>query len=1170
MVGIWDRYPVSPGHALLILRRHVATWFEATLEEQQSLVCTIDAAKAEIELKHSPDGYNIGINVGDAAGQTVQHLHVHVIPRYRGDVRDPRGGVRHVIPGKGNYALPQKDAQESAESYTQDKSEEAIFGTDRIALIDGLRKDLAEASSLDIAVAFVTASGLRHIEPYVVDLLESGGRLRLLTGDYFDVTEPRALHRMLDWVQEYSPNVHIRVFQTDSELGFHPKAYLLHKDYLGATAFIGSSNLTKHALHSGIEWNQRIEGTLDQEPIYGIAQEFEKLFSHRKTTSLSSEWIASYEKRRKVSIASLTAVGVDAATEAPAGVPVPHPIQVEALNDLTGSRKAGNRAGLVVMATGLGKTWLAAFDSVDFERVLFVAHREEILKQALNTFRTIRPDANLGIYMGGQYDKEADVLFASIQTLGRANHLHEFSPERFDYIVVDEFHHAAARTYRRLIDYFEPSFMLGLTATPERTDGGDLLALCGENLVFRCDLVEGIARQLLCPFAYFGVPDEVDFSNIPWRSGRFDPQALEFAVATDKRAQNAYEQWEKHGQSRTLAFCVSKRHADFMTDFFGKRGVKAVAVHSGPSSSPRARSLEELEQGKLQVVFAVDMFNEGVDVPTIDTVMMLRPTESKILWLQQFGRGLRRAEDKQRLNVIDYIGNHKTFLKVPALLFPNVGDHIGDIRSALAAWERGELQLPPGCSVQYELEAIEILKKLAAPVPPVQQTIHWYRSFTETNGRRPSASEAYHEGYDPKRLKRQFGSWINFVKSEGDLSPEEEAAYEAHEEFLDALAVTQMNKSFKMVTLLGMIALERFPGSIKIEDLVNQATRIANRIRILQDEFGSSLKDAASMQELLETNPIKAWVGGKGMNDKQYFSYEAGVFSSFEFDVAMAEPLRDLTRELCDYRLAQYLDRLPGEGKRARQFVCRVSHSSGNPIIFLPDREKNTGIPDGWTSVMVGDQKYQANFVKIAVNVFQREGAEENQLPSILRSFFGEDAGLPGTSHRVKFELQSGAYHLGPVRTSAVGPELWKDYMRAEIPRLWGFEFNAGKWNQGFVQEGDHMFLLVSLNKEGMAKEHQYADRFLSKDTFQWMSQNRTKRDSPPGRKISRHEEKGIRVHLFVRGKGKTPAGKAAPFVYCGNVSFVDWKSDQPINVTWQLTEPLTAALGERFGLIED
>ncbi len=262
-------------------------------------------------------------------------------------------------------------------------------------------------------------------------------------------------------------------------------------------------------------------------------------------------------------------------------------MQAEALQALKETREAGNRAGLVVMATGLGKTWLAAFDSRQFERVLFVAHREEILHQALRTFRRIRPNAELGLYMGGERDRSAEVLFASVQTLSRDNHLRHFPPNQFDYVVIDEFHHAAAATYRRLIDHFDPAFLLGLTATPERTDGGDLLALCGENLVYRCDLLDGIRRELLSPFQYFGVPDEVDFSNIPWRSGRFDPEQLERAVATDRRAQNAFEQWSKRHQSRTLAFCVSQRHADFMAEFFQQRGVRSVAIHSGPTSAPR-------------------------------------------------------------------------------------------------------------------------------------------------------------------------------------------------------------------------------------------------------------------------------------------------------------------------------------------------------------------------------------------------------------------------------------------------------------------------------------------------------------------------------------------------------------------------------------------------------
>jgi hypothetical protein len=261
-----------------------------------------------------------------------------------------------------------------------------------------------------------------------------------------------------------------------------------------------------------------------------------------------------------------------------------------------------------------------------------------------------------------------------------------------------------------------------------------------------------------------------------------------------------------------------------MSNYFQERGVNAVAVHSGPESAPRSPSLKKLQSGEIQILFAVDMFNEGVDVPMVDTVLMLRPTESKILWLQQFGRGLRVAADKARLVVIDYIGNHKSFLNVPSLLIPGFGNLPGEISRALAALRAGELTLPEGCSIEYELKAIEILERLAQPPGPGQQVVQWYRSFRELHDRRPTATEAYHEGYEPKKLKTQFGSWLNFVGNEGDLSESELATYQSNREFLDALAVTPMTKSFKMVMLLGMIATERFPGAWR------ENPRVARRI----------------------------------------------------------------------------------------------------------------------------------------------------------------------------------------------------------------------------------------------------------------------------------------------------------------------------------------------------
>jgi len=214
---------------------------------------------------------------------------------------------------------------------------------------------------------------------------------------------------------------------------------------------------------------------------------------------------------------------------------------------------------------------------------------------------------------------------------------------------------------------------------------------------------------------------------------------------------------------------------------------------------------------------------------------------------------------------------------------------------------------------------------------------------------------------------------------------------------------------------------------------------------------------------------------------------------------------------------------------------------------------------------LVEDEEYQANFVKIAVNILQKSGTQNNYLPDVLRGFFGEEAGRLGTTQQVKFEMRDGTYEMTPLKATSPTQQLWKEYMRAEIPPLWGLKFNSSKWNQGYVTEGEHIFLLVTLNKRGMAEEHQYEDQFLSREVFQWVSQNRTKRSAPSGQKICNHQESGTQVHLFVRDQGKTPQGKAAPFVNCGAVTFIDWEGDKPITVRWRLERPLSEVLLTRF-----
>lgn len=911
VTALWDAYPVSPGHALLIPNRHIATWFEASSEEQAELLGTISDVADQIDQRHHPDGFNIGINIGAAAGQTVFHLHIHVIPRYAYDVPHPRGGVRHVIPQKANYldaavvnrsrmAEPRSPGLVTEALERGAPHVRALIAGGNDPLLPHVRAHLDRSQRADFAVAFVLESGMELLQPHLVDLVDRGGQVRFLTGDYLGVTDPGALVALLDFANLYPAAVDVRVFETRGG-SFHPKSYIFYADRGGGVALVGSSNLTRTALTSGVEWNYRTVTSRDHAGFNDAVTSFEALFHRRGTRTLDRAWIEQYRTRR---------TRPPLAPEPQPPPPQPHSIQQRALDALHGTRGAGNTAGLVVLATGLGKTWLAAFDSARlFKRVLFVAHREEILQQALATFRRIRPQATLGLFTGREKMPDADVVFASIQTLSRLRNLRGFDYKEFDYVVVDEFHHASAQTYRRVIDYFEPRFMLGLTATPERTDGGDLLALCQENLVFRADLHEGIAEGLLSPFSYYGVPDLVDYTNIPWRSRRFDEEALTTAVATEARADNALEQYRARGGARTLAFCCSQRHANFMRDHFRAAGIRAAAVHSGDSSDPRATSLEQLKDGDLDAVFAVDMFNEGVDVPSLDTVMMLRPTESRILWLQQFGRGLRVAEGKERLTVIDYIGNHRTFLLKPQTLFDlPVGD--SHIERTLNLLGRGDAELPPGCELTYDLEAVEIIRALLR-TPQHEDVLRFaYEDFRDRHRVRPSATEFFHEGYKPRAARKGYGSWFGFVEAMGDLSDVERSVTRDGRTatFLASLETTPMTRSFKMLLMLAMLGVDTFPGSITIEQLRDGVRHFAKRNGALRADFGEALEDDGKLTTLLEMNPIKAWTGAKGTGGVAYFRYEDGVLSTtFEGNAPKAE-FSDLTRELVDWRLRRIPD----------------------------------------------------------------------------------------------------------------------------------------------------------------------------------------------------------------------------------------------------------------------
>jgi len=400
----------------------------------------------------------------------------------------------------------------------------------------------------------------------------------------------------------------------------------------------------------------------------------------------------------------------------------------------------------------------------------------------------------------------------------------------------------------------------------------------------------------------------------------------------------------------------------------------------------------------------------------------------------------------------------------------------------------------------------------------------------------------------------------------GDLNQEQTHALERLGDFIGALDTTEMVKSYKMLVLLAMIDADRFPGSIPIADLATYVEHLASRTARVHDDVGSAVNRQSALIRLLEQNPIAAWTAGRGTGGVSYFAYEGGVFSTTFAEASLSKAaLQELVRELAEWRLAQYLDRVQRD--KAGFTTLKVSHTKGKPILFLPGEPERSDLPGGETEVQIDESTYQADFAKIAINVIRKSQDDKNELPRILRGWFGPDAGAPGTRHAVSLRLEGSRWHLAPIGSTEAKLKLWQRYSREQIPPLFGLKFSEAIWNTGYVKQGKHMFLLTTLDKAGHGKEFQYQDRFVGTDRIEWQSQNKTTQRDRDGQDIRGHHDRGIAVHLFVRAVKKGPAGSAAPFVYCGDVSFESWTGDEPITVTWKLADPVPERLRKAFKL---
>lgn len=785
-----------------------------------------------------------------------------------------------------------------------------------------LKMSMRKAEGIDIIVSFLMESGVRMILKDLKEALDRGASVRILTGNYLGITQPSALCLIK---KELGDRLDLR-FYNDKERSFHPKSYIFHYKNT-SEIYIGSSNISRSALTSGIEWNYRFSSITDRKNYQLFYNTFEDLFFHHSIV-IDDEELCRYSKNwHKPAVSRDLAKYDNPEDAADARVEAlfqPRGAQIEALYALEDSRAEGAVRGLVQAATGVGKTYLAAFDSARFSRVLFVAHREEILKQAAVSFKNVRHSDDYGFFYGKQKDTGKSVIFASVATLGREEYLKKeyFSEDYFDYIVIDEFHHAVNEQYRRIVDYFKPQFLLGLTATPERMDGKSIYEICDYNVPYEISLKEAINKGMLVPFHYYGVYDETDYSGLHLVKGKYDEKELtEIYRSNARRYDLIYKHYMKYRSRRALGFCCSRQHAEEMAEEFCNRGIPSVAVYSnadGEFSEDRDKAVEKLKNQEVKVIFSVDMFNEGLDIASLDLVMFLRPTESPVVFLQQLGRGLRTYRGKEYLNVLDFIGNYEKAGKAPLLLG---GENSSGGEKAVGS---SDIEYPDDCIVDFDVRLIDLFRELDKKSLTIKERIdqEYYRVKELLDGSIPTRMELFTYmddevyQYCVKHSKENpFRHYLDYLHGLKELSAEEEVLYAGiGKEFLALIEMTDMTRVYKMPVLYSFYNDGNIRLEITEEELLVCWKKFFDRNKnwrdfsegITYDEY----KNMTDKQHLAKarTMPVKFLkASGKGFFiDKD--GYALAVREDLQ-SVIKNDAFRSHMKDILEYRTMEYYRR---------------------------------------------------------------------------------------------------------------------------------------------------------------------------------------------------------------------------------------------------------------------
>ncbi|WP_369717470.1 DUF3427 domain-containing protein [Leptotrichia alba] len=968
-----------------------------------------------------------------------------------------------------------------------------------------LKQELSNCKKFYFIVSFIKYSGIQLLISTLDELEKQGIQGEIITSVYLNITDSKALRKLLLY-KNIKVKIYNKIYNNSSE-SFHTKAYLFEKEKYHS-AIIGSSNISQSALYSAEEWNVKLTDSSFFNIYEKSLNQFEKLWHSNEAIELTEDFIDEYEKYKK-SINTQNTFDYRKTKIKQKDEFIPNSMQKRVLEKLKETRINGNKKGLVISATGTGKTYLAAMDIKQFFEIdsnnenklfeitneilktpnikfLFIAHREELLENAMNVFsRILKIDKNeFGRIYGGLKEINKSMIFASIQSL--RNCYNEFKLDFFDYIIVDEFHHSMSDSYLKTLSYFQSKFLLGLTATPKRMDGKDILSLCDYNVVDEIGIKEALEEDLIVPFHYFGVNDyTINYDNIPYKNGKYNEKVLLENLLLNTRTDYIVEKINRFGfdgdKLSAVAFCQNIEHAFFMKEEFTKKGYKSAIITANTGSSDRAKILEKFKNKKIEILCVVDILNEGIDIPTINLLLFLRPTMSSTIFIQQIGRGLRKAKNKDFVTIIDFIGNHKKdYLLINYFsnevdnkdtLFTKKEKIINEIKNQFS-------NIPKSCYVELDRvcqnRIIEKIEKI---------------NFNSKN----ILKDLYLD------YKEEIG------KSENEI-----------------LKVSDFDTNIELFQELSLKLGSFYNVQLQFE---NPEILKMNKISLNSEEieFLAYLEKKLTLVEPFTYLIINYLINNDFINPeiiineyKNYFN----IKENFQKEYVINRIFKELVED----------EILEENSKNENSFIISEKYKKifENRVEINNNKEINQKLLHLDNSQDLNLNYNFKNRLKDLIYLGLLEFKKNNDL-----SIFNENILIP-----------------------------YKKYKRVELQILLDSKVPKGSWRAGYANTDKDICLFATIDKTHILQENlKYDNSLFADDIIQWISQPKTAHTSSVGKMFINHKELGYNVHIFIRKFAFMDGNKTNPFIYLGKADYYRSSGDKPMRILWKLKQKIPQEL---------